>query len=655
MLERDAAGHANWEFSQTPPAVPAAQPDKGAAALTSLHIGHLRIDKGRIVYRDAGGMQETFDLDSVTVDADTRVAPIALTVAGQWDGHRVELSGVLGSLNELLGWAKPPVKPYPVQLKLVLPGVVAVTEGTLGGPVSTGDPQLDVKLTTNVTDLVQAGHLLNYELPDLGVARLAMTIEGTLQNPSFKDIDAVVGRKDAPTISVKGEIVQPLAMRGVSLQITTALDTLASLNKPFGLAFPALGPAQIIGRLSEVPGGWRVSDMKLSVGASDVGGDVTVWPMAVPLKVEAHLQSSSVRLDDWKKSGKEESSPKEARVFSDKPLPLSWMDQAEGTVSWKIDHLTDSALVLGNIALDTALTRNQMTLGGSVGKIAGGAAKLSLVIQKPVVKASAKNVSSQKASSQKTPPDQKPSPAFTLEADATHVIIGDLLKDLGTSATMQNGPADLKIRLKGSGASLHAVMSKLNGDTLVIVGQGRLEGTYADLLAADLVSQLAPWGDAVKDTNMRCLVSRFAINDGTARSEALLFDTEHMTVIGQGSVNLGTEALDLTLTPHSKEASLISLAIPLDVHGTLADPVIMPNKGAIVKGVASTVGGLALGPLGAIIPMLSAGSSEDENPCVAAARKAPSRSSVKGAAAKPSSVKPTDDSPLGIIEGLFGD
>lgn len=67
--------------------------------------------------------------------------------------------------------------------------------------------------------------------------------------------------------------------------------------------------------------------------------------------------------------------------------------------------------------------------------------------------------------------------------------------------------------------------------------------------------QLLPNSDD-KDTEMRCLVSKFSVNGGVARSENLLLDTSRLTVTGQGSVNLASEGIDFTLSPRPKDMSL---------------------------------------------------------------------------------------------------
>jgi hypothetical protein len=105
---------------------------------------------------------------------------------------------------------------------------------------------------------------------------------------------------------------------------------------------------------------------------------------------------------------------------------------------------------------------------------------------------------------------------------------------------------------------------------------------------------------------LHCLVSHFTLADGLARSEALLLAVGNQTATGQGSINLGTETLDFTLTPRSGGSAS---AQTLDVGGTLLRPAVALDRGAIVKNVPGISGDAAS-------PLLSLAS--ESNPCFVA-------------------------------------
>jgi hypothetical protein len=76
-----------------------------------------------------------------------------------------------------------------------------------------------------------------------------------------------------------------------------------------------------------------------------------------------------------------------------------------------------------------------------------------------------------------------------------------------------------------------------------------------------------------------------------AQSDAILLDTTRVTVAGVGTVHLGTEQLDLVLTPKPKDAAFISLAHSVRVRGSLSHPDVSSDP----KDIAMSAGWLALG------------------------------------------------------------
>lgn len=154
-------------------------------------------------------------------------------------------------------------------------------------------------------------------------------------------------------------------------------------------------------------------------------------------------------------------------------------------------------------------------------------------------------------------------------------------------------------------------------------------------------------------TKVNCFVCRFDVNDGLADSTALVIDTDQMSVIGDGTVNLGTEKLNVGIKPSPKEGvggvglSLTELARPFRLGGTLARPSleIDPTGTALIIGKGA--GGVALfGPLGIAAALLST-SPTDENPCLTAIEAAEKGVKVS----RPSAVEKTGK---GVGKGAEG-
>jgi uncharacterized protein involved in outer membrane biogenesis len=110
-----------------------------------------------------------------------------------------------------------------------------------------------------------------------------------------------------------------------------------------------------------------------------------------------------------------------------------------------------------------------------------------------------------------------------------------------------------------------------------------------------------------------------------------VFDTTVTTLGAGGDINLDDETLDLTLTPRTKEASLVSLHGPVHVRGSFSKPDVQLDKGRIA---AKSAGALALAlanPLLALIPLLETGPGADSD-CGRLLTASPAAEEVKKAA-----------------------
>ncbi len=606
LLERDGKGRANWDFG--PAAGQSAPPSSFTAGgtPTNLKIAQIRLDNAQVVYKD-GSRVETLHIDRLTAQADHPTAPVGLSIGGSWNNRHFDISGVLGRSGDLVGFGKP----YPVKLKAVLPGLVATANGNLA-PDRAAGLALALDLTAEATEIAEAAKLAGFNLPLLGAGRVALTLAGPWSAPRVTALDAVLGRRDAVALTLKGSINNLMAVKGVDLLLAAEGDNIAGFNKPLDLSLPVLGPVKLAGHLTDGESGWRLADFRFALGHSDLAGDAQLRLAGPRPLFEAHLASANLDLTELTSSRGAAAKGRavENRVFGDEALPFRWLATTDADLSWKIDRMVDEGLAASRIDLSATLKDGRLAFTPKIGSLASGSVAGTLTVD-----GSGKQ------------------PSVRVELSVDKVGLGEVLKGLSITPALHGAPTDLRISLKGSGGSLRSIMARLNGETAVVVGKGRIEGTNADMLAFDVIRQLAAWRHDT-DTDMQCLVSRFAIAEGMARSEALLFDTSEMTVAGQGSINLANEDLDLTLSPKPKEASLVNLAVPLDISGSLAHPSVAPNKGAIVKGMATAVGAVALGPFGALLPLITAGAS-DGNPCLAALaqpkKPPPARKPVKGA------------------------
>ncbi|MCW8906862.1 MAG: AsmA family protein [Sedimenticola sp.] len=97
VLERNAEGVANWQFSKAEPA----EGDSSGASLPQ--VNNLLIESARIRYLPAGGEPVEFVIDQLDASADSLGSPLTLAFAGSYNGAPLSLDGELDSIAAVAG------------------------------------------------------------------------------------------------------------------------------------------------------------------------------------------------------------------------------------------------------------------------------------------------------------------------------------------------------------------------------------------------------------------------------------------------------------------------------------------------------------------------------------------------------------------------
>ena len=79
-------------------------------------------------------------------------------------------------------------------------------------------------------------------------------------------------------------------------------------------------------------------------------------------------------------------------------------------------------------------------------------------------------------------------------------------------------------------------------------------------------------------TATNCLVAHIKLGEGQAKIEDLLLDTQRITIAASGILNLESETLDVIVASRPKRPSLMSLANPVRIRGTLAQPSVSVTR-----------------------------------------------------------------------------
>jgi uncharacterized protein involved in outer membrane biogenesis len=109
-------------------------------------------------------------------------------------------------------------------------------------------------------------------------------------------------------------------------------------------------------------------------------------------------------------------------------------------------------------------------------------------------------------------------------------------------------------------------------------------------------------------------VAAFQIQDGQAKVEKIIIDTETVLIEGEGSINLGAEELDIDIAGKPKKLRFVRLRTPVTLTGPLRKPNVGIDAGDTAKqiGIAGIVGAI-LTPLTAALAFIDPGLAEDAN------------------------------------------
>ena len=188
-----------------------------------------------------------------------------------------------------------------------------------------------------------------------------------------------------------------------------------------------------------------------------------------------------------------------------------------------------------------------------------------------------------------------------------------------------------RAKLHGTGFSVHQAMSNANGGVTVVVPQGEIRKAFAELTGINAIKGLILlWNKNQERTQLRCAVAHFDVNGGVMRVRRLVIDTNPVLVDGAGSVNLGSETMDLQLKGHPKKFRIGHLSSPIDVKGPLAAPHFSLEGGKIAAqaGLGAALGAV-LSPLAAILPFVDAGLAKNADCSALVAEQSQVKAPVK--------------------------
>jgi uncharacterized protein involved in outer membrane biogenesis len=405
-------------------------------------------------------------------------------------------------------------------------------------------------------------------------------------------------------IALEGTLTDPAHLAALNLNLKMSGANMAHLHPLTGLVLPDTPPfstdGHLTGNLHPGDSVFHYEGFNGKVGTSDLHGTATFTTAPPRPKLTGTITSDRLRFSDLAPLVGAGGAPKSGvsvKQPPDKVLPVApfltdrWKDM-DADVHFKGKHIVRKAeLPISNLSTHLVMDDGVLTLDPLRFGVAGGDLDANIRLD-----GSDKPLKGRMKLSLRGAELKKLFPTV------------DLMK---TSLGQINGDA----ALTGTGNSIAALMGTSDGEVKLLVDGGTVSKLLLEEAGLNIGSIILTKLTGDKPVQINCLAADFKARDGVWRSTVFLFDTDTMTINVDGSINLDSERLDLTLHPHSKGVRVLSLRSPLYVRGTLKHPDAGVEKGPLLaRAAGAAVLGTIAAPLTALAALI-APSHDSNNRC----------------------------------------
>lgn len=178
------------------------------------------------------------------------------------------------------------------------------------------------------------------------------------------------------------------------------------------------------------------------------------------------------------------------------------------------------------------------------------------------------------------------------------------------------GRMDGAVALRSSGNNVADLLGKGTGEARLYVREGTLSKQMLDLASLNVGSIVVGklFGDD-KEVRLRCAVADFTVVDGLAQTRVVKMSTDDAVIEATGTIDLGTEAMNLRIKPESLEWKFFSLRTPLYVKGTFGNPDVGVEPGPLLLRAGAAVVAAVAAPVALALIPVTVPAADDDTYC----------------------------------------
>ncbi|MES2489501.1 MAG: AsmA family protein [Pseudomonadota bacterium] len=423
-------------------------------------------------------------------------------------------------------------------------------------------------------------------------------------------VDLLV-KHGATVATLVGTIERPIDFGGAKLKLDFRGANLADLYLLTGVPLPPTSAYRLTGGLDIAKGSVQFQHFTGTVGESDMSGDLAIDLTAEPRRmITANVTSKKLVMADLggaigatpteantkletpeqkKARAKKEASGK---VLPDIPISLPRIRAADLDATYKATRLESASIPLDNLDLHITIVDGQMSLSPVRFGVGSGSIVANIMLdgRQDLVHAVA-------------------------DVDFRKLDVSHILKKM--TAFHGDGKIGGVLRIDSTGNSVADMLGRGNGEMKLFMSGGDVSALLVNLMGLDLGNSLRAALGIPRRAELHCMVADMGLKQGQVSTRTLLVDTTEANIIGSGSVNLRDELIDYRLKTEPKHINIGSVGTPINIKGTLKDPKIRLEPGALtLRGASALVLGTLFTPLAALIPTIQLGLGED-NDCAA--------------------------------------
>ncbi len=412
-----------------------------------------------------------------------------------------------------------------------------------------------------------------------------VNLNGTLQGEAFSikgnipDVKTISRIKEASldleiilgeaSLKAKGPILlsQPLSKSSLKLEID--FPDLSFL-KVFGSeSFPPQRGISGSGQLDLIDGNFNFSSLDLKIEQSDIKGSLSFDSSFKT--ISAKLESALLIIDNIYPSSNQqpedysEKNSKKKGIFSKEQFPLETLRALNLEADVKLEKL-----IIGE---KTNFTNINIGLKSKKGQLE--ITPVKAMFYDGEVDAEVKFSGS------------LDTPTLQSNFNTSGFDYGKYLAATGADQGV-SGKADGEFKLTSKGTSPHLLVSNLKGTVDLSSGEGVVTNNLLKIISVGIQDILAPLFGKKSDVAVHCLLSSSKIENGVITSQHQIVDSEVITILADGSVDLGKEAIDLDFDIKANNPSIASLIPPFSLKGDLASPSIIPRALDAIVDLAKT-------------------------------------------------------------------